>query len=415
MAVFWLAALVLTLLAVAALVMPFMRQRHGRSITQTELNKTLYKDRLQEIEQEDQQGLADDRQLLVSELQHNLLDDIPEQDSKQQQAVSIWLVLPGVAIVIALSLAFYFKLGSADKVQDWQNVVAKMPELSNRILLGEGAEVSDQDLQDFALGLRTKLYNEPNDTRGWFLLAKVGQALNRLDMMTDAAEQAYRRDPSSASIIAVYAQSLFYSGDANQQAKAERIVVRALQQDSSQLELWSLYAFMALEQQQFQLAIDRWQSMLSLVDADSERHQMLQQSIDFAKAQLAQQAQQQEQVSEPAAVTGPSYQITVDVQEGVEVPDSSFLFVFAKAVNGPPMPLAAKKIAHPRFPLTLTLSDSDSMMEGLKLSQQGTFYITARLSYDNNAQTTDGDWQGESDPINSEQQETIQLHIDTRL
>ncbi|WP_427983058.1 c-type cytochrome biogenesis protein CcmI [Agarivorans sp.] len=414
MTVFWLAALVLTVLALAALVMPFVRQRHGRSITQTELNKTLYKDRLQEIEQEDQQGLADDSQLLVSELQHNLLDDIPEQDSKQQQAVSVWLVLPGIAAVIVLSMVLYFKLGSADKVQDWQKVVENMPELSNRILLGEGGDVSEQDLQDFALGLRTKLYNDPSDTRGWFLLAKVGQALNRLDIMTDAAEQAYMRDPASASIIAVYAQSLFYSGDASQQAKAERILVLALQQDSSQLELWSLYAFMALEQQQFQLAIDRWQRMLSLVDADSERHQMLQQSIAFAQAQLAQHAQQQEQVSE-APATGPSYQITVDVQEGVEVPDSSFLFVFAKAVNGPPMPLAAKKIAHPRFPLTLTLSDSDSMMEGLKLSQQGAFYITARLSYDNNAQTTDGDWQGESDPISSEQQETIQLHIDTRL
>ncbi len=414
MTVFWLAAIVLTLLAIAALVMPFLRQRQGHSITQTELNKTLYKDRLQEIEQEDLQGLADDSQMLVSELQHNLLDDIPEHDSQQQQAASIWLVIPGIVVVIALSIALYLNLGSANQVQDWQDVVQKMPELSNQILLGEGGDVSEQDLQDFALGLRTKLYNEPSDTRGWFLLAKVGQALNRLDIMADAAEQAYMRDPTSSSIIAIYAQSLFYSGDASQQAKAERILVRALQQDSSQLELWSLYAFMALEQQQFQLAIDRWQRMLNLVNVDSERYQMLQQSIAFAQTQLSQQAQQQ-QVKEAPTATGPSYQISVDVQSGIEVPDSSFLFVFAKAVNGPPMPLAAKKIAHPRFPLTLTLSDSDSMMEGLTLSQQGSFYITARLSYDNNAQTTDGDWQGESAPINAEQSEMIQLLIDTRL
>ncbi|WP_163131606.1 c-type cytochrome biogenesis protein CcmI [Agarivorans sp. Alg241-V36] len=422
MTVFWLAAAVLTALAVAVVVWPLWRQRDSRSVTQTELNKTLYKDRLIEIEQENAQGLAEDSSVLVSELQHNLLDDIPEETNTKHSSISPWVALPGVVFVVAISIGMYLKLGSAEKVQDWQAIVQKMPELSNKVLLGQGGEVSEQDLSDFALGLRTKLHQDPSDTRGWFLLAKVGQALNRLDIMTDAAEQAYMRDSSSANIIAVYAQSLFYSGEPSEQARAERLLVLALQQDSSQLELWSLYAFMALEQQQFQLAIDRWQQMLSLVDADSERYQMLQQSIEFAEGQIA---QQQAPAIEPAPVedtvvannpaSGPSYSITVDVKDGLEVPGSSFLFVFAKSVNGPPMPLAAKKVAHPRFPLTVNLSDSDSMMEGLKLSQQGDFYITARLSYDNNVQTIEGDWEGRSSAISQGTGQVISLLIDTPL
>ncbi|MEE1672793.1 c-type cytochrome biogenesis protein CcmI [Agarivorans aestuarii] len=422
MTVFWLAAAVLTVLAVAVVVWPLWRQRDSRSVTQTELNKTLYKDRLIEIEQENAQGLAEDSSVLVSELQHNLLDDIPEETNTKHSSISPWVALPGVVFVVAISIGMYFKLGSAEKVQDWQAVVQKMPELSNKVLLGQGGEVSEQDLSDFALGLRTKLHQDPSDTRGWFLLAKVGQALNRLDIMTDAAEQAYMRDSSSANIIAVYAQSLFYSGEPSEQARAERLLVLALQQDSSHLELWSLYAFMALEQQQFQLAIDRWQRMLSLVDADSERYQMLQQSIEFAEGQIA---QQQAPAIEPAPVeeavvannpaSGPSYSITVDVKDGLEVPGSSFLFVFAKSVNGPPMPLAAKKVAHPRFPVTVNLSDSDSMMEGLKLSQQGDFYITARLSYDNNVQTIEGDWEGRSSAISQGTEQAISLLIDTPL
>jgi cytochrome c-type biogenesis protein CcmH len=423
MTVFWLAAAVLTLLAVAVVVWPLWRQRDSRSVTQTELNKTLYKDRLIEIEQENAQGLAEDSSVLVSELQHNLLDDIPEETNTKHSSISPWVALPGVVFVVAISIGMYIKLGSAEKVQDWQAIVQQMPELSNKVLLGQGGEVSEQDLSDFALGLRTKLHQDPSDTRGWFLLAKVGQALNRLDIMTDAAEQAYMRDSTSANIIAVYAQSLFYSGEPSEQARAERLLVLALQQDSSQLELWSLYAFMALEQQQFQLAIDRWQRMLSLVDADSERYQMLQQSIEFAEGQIAQQqapAIEQAPVVEQAVVennpsSGPSYSITVDVKDGLDVPGSSFLFVFAKSVNGPPMPLAAKKVAHPRFPVTVSLSDSDSMMEGLKLSQQGDFYITARLSYDNNVQTLEGDWEGQSSAISQGEEQAISLLIDTPL
>ncbi|MDO6764776.1 c-type cytochrome biogenesis protein CcmI [Agarivorans sp. 1_MG-2023] len=418
MTVFWLAATVLTIVALAIIVLPLWKQRQSKSVTQTELNKTLYKDRLVEIEQENQQGLAEDSDVLVSELQHNLLDDIPEETAKEQSHVSAWVAIPGVVFIIALSIGMYASLGGSKQVQDWQDIVQQMPELSNKVLLGEGGEVTEQDLSNFALGLRTKLHNDPSDTRGWFLLAKVGQALNRLDIMMDAAEQAYMRDSNSANIVAVYVQSLFYSGEPNQAARAERILVLALQKDSSQLELWSLYAFMALEQQQFQLAIDRWQTMQGLVDVDSERYQMLGQSIEFAKGQIA--AQQQSQPAEvvsvdPVVPSGPSYSITVDVKDGLAVPDSSFLFVFAKSVNGPPMPLAAKKVAHPRFPVTVNLSDSDSMMEGLKLSQQGDFYITARLSYDNNVQTTDGDWEGKSSAISQGGDSPIQLVIDTQL
>ncbi|MGY5449856.1 c-type cytochrome biogenesis protein CcmI [Agarivorans sp. MS3-6] len=422
MTAFWLAAAVLTLLAVAIVLLPLRASKNNTSVSQTDLNTTLYKDRLAEIEKEDQQGLADDSEVLVSELQHNLLDDIPADKPKQSLKLSTWVVLPGVFFVVASSIGLYMKLGSSEQVQDWQAIVQNMPELSNKVLLGQGGEVSEQDLADFALGLRTKLHQDPSDTRGWFLLAKVGQALNRLDIMTDAAEQAYQREPNSTNNITIYAQALFYSGEPAQQARAERLLVLALQQNPSELELWSLYAFMALEQQQFQLAIDRWSRMLGLVEKGSERELMLQQSIDFAKGQLAQTAPPKDATteapqapSEERVASEPGYNIRVSIKEGLSVPDSSFLFVYAKAVNGPPMPLAAKKIAHPQFPVTVNLSDNDSMMEGLKLSQQGDFYITARLSYDNNVQTTDGDWEGKSAPVSQEGEDVITLLIDTQL
>ncbi|WP_026972648.1 c-type cytochrome biogenesis protein CcmI [Aliagarivorans marinus] len=417
MMVFWIVSIALLVLSGLVLLLPlFKRQEKG--ISQTKLNQSLYKNRLDELSKEDDQGLADDSQQLVSELQYNLLDDVVDEPESAHRNVNVWQLVPGLAFLVVASVGLYFYLGAKEQVTHWQAVQQRLPELSERILGGQ-SEVSDQELQDFALALRSKLQAEGDDPRGWFILAKVGQALNRLDIMTDASEKAHRLQPNDPSIIAVYAQSLLFSGDPNDRARAERMLVLALRENTQSLELWSMYAFLALEQQDYASAIGRWEQMLGLLEPGSPRAEVLQQSIEFAQAQLGasgQGASEQAQVAAaPVASAGPSYTITVDVDQGLSVPSSSFLFVYAKAVNGPPMPIAARKVAAPVFPVTVTLSDSDSMMEGLKLSQQGDFFITARLSYDDNVQTTSGDWEGTSDPVAQGEATPIRLTIDQLL
>ena len=47
-----------------------------------ELNKALYSSRLQEIEQDNQQGLVENVEQLKQELQKTLLEDIPQQETQ---------------------------------------------------------------------------------------------------------------------------------------------------------------------------------------------------------------------------------------------------------------------------------------------------------------------------------------------
>lgn len=44
------------------------------------------------------------------------------------------------------------------------------------------------------------------------------------------------------------------------------------------------------------------------------------------------------------------------------------VFIFARAVNGPPAPLAAKRVTVAELPVTVELGDADAMMPQLKLS-----------------------------------------------
>jgi hypothetical protein len=73
--------------------------------------------------------------------------------------------------------------------------------------------------------------------------------------------------------------------------------------------------------------------------------------------------------------------------------------VFAVIPNGPPMPIAVKRIPGPQFPLTLSLGDGDAMMEGSKLAAYPQLQFKARLSRGGNVMNKEGAFEGVSAPI----------------
>lgn len=70
--------------------------------------------------------------------------------------------------------------------------------------------------------------------------------------------------------------------------------------------------------------------------------------------------------------------LSADVADVVQ--DSDTVFVFAKAVNGPPAPLAVLQRPVSDLPLDFLLNDSQSMVAGLKLSDFDEVVVTARIT-----------------------------------
>ena len=75
------------------------------------------------------------------------------------------------------------------------------------------------------------------------------------------------------------------------------------------------------------------------------------------------------------------------------------LFVFAREVNGPPMPVAIVRATKKDLPFTFRLDDSNGMMPSRKLSDVGTVVIVARLSKSGQAMPQSGDLEGTSQPV----------------
>ncbi|MBL0614143.1 c-type cytochrome biogenesis protein CcmI [Aeromonas veronii] len=404
MTAFWIVIAGLLVLVSLALVVPLWRGEGKQSISRSALNKQLYRQRLLEIGEEREQGvLAEESDSLV-ELQRSLLDDIPDVEQTARSGKSlIWI--PGVLVLLVVSLGLYYKLGSWQEVSRWQDASSRLGELSNRILVERDAKVTEQDLLDFTLALRTRLKDEPNDYRGWLLLGRLALDGNDPEMASEALERAYTLAPQKSLVAVPYAQALMMTGD---EAQADALLQAAIAQEPGNIEARSVYAFMALQKEDFQTALARWQAMLPLMEKGSPRYVMVERSMEYARAQLKQRgievtssgaAKAGAVEGQPLAVKEGEFPIHVTLAAGIQMPEDAHLFVFAVVPNGPPMPIAVKRIAGPTLPVTLSLGDGDAMMEGSKLAAYPELQFKARLSRGGNVMNKEGAFEGVSVPV----------------
>ena len=95
--------------------------------------------------------------------------------------------------------------------------------------------------------------------------------------------------------------------------------------------------------------------------------------------------------------------VTDDVAADDEVRDrlsaDDTLFVFARAAEGPPVPLAILRRKAGELPLEFALNDSMAMAPGMNVSAFARVVVTARVSRSGNAKPQPGDLQGASRPV----------------
>ncbi len=425
---FWLGAILLLIIACVVFVSPFIFQKKQFVKTENELNRNLlnrdlYEIRLAELEQDEQQGLIIDKKKIITELQHNLLDDTVQQQVKKEFTKNKMLWLPGLLVLILGSVSLYWSVGSYQQVDNWQNVLQRYPALQNKLFNDSSSRPSDQDLRDIMLGLRTHLTTQADDADGWLLYSRLAMVFKDAELALNAVKKAYLLDSDSIDIRLVYIQLKMQMGDQYSRNQAEVMLVKLLKDQPDELEAWSMYAFMALEKQDFSSAIQRWQKMLTLVDENSEQAGILHDSIAYAKNQMTgatkttpalEHSPTVENSAQQSVIAplGETYQVQVSIAEKVNLPENGFLFVFAQRVDSA-MPVAALKMKITSFPVTVELSDANSMMEGDKLSAQPEFIIKARISLDGSI--TSGTWQGQTEVIKAGEKSPIKLLVSQPL
>lgn len=386
MMAFGLVCLVLLALGCLLLLMPALRRRDPvAGVTRDALNGVLYQRRLLELAQDEAQGVVADRARHIEELQHNLLDDIPITARPPARAAKSppWAMAAGAVALVVVTLGLYAWTGGARQVWQWQRTVAEMPLLRARIMDPDAKQLSTAELARFAVGLRATLRREPQNTRDWLILGRIGVVLDDAAMAIQAFERAYRLAPDDVAVALAYAEALTRSTDAGDNQQGVELLTALATRQPDNLTALNLLAVGEYQQNNFAQALTHWRHILTLLPVVDPRADGIRRAI----------AQAEEQSGLDKVTL--SVDVALSPAAAAHVPARGRV-VISVTDGKSPVPLAVKTLPLSRFPLSLSLDDGDAMVPERLLSAQHQVKVRVRITEDGSAEAQRGDWFGES-------------------
>ncbi|MBY0420396.1 MAG: c-type cytochrome biogenesis protein CcmI [Pararheinheimera sp.] len=303
------------------------------------------------------------------------------QSQQSQQTVAspatAW-VLGTSLLVLVGTAALYSQTGHFTELQNWQTAQQQLPAYGERALLNQGEPLTDQEIELFALALRTKISKEGDDAVAWFVIGRIWLSKGMLDDAIEAFEKALALTPNRVNVLISYSQALLVGGGDEKLAKAARSLAKVLQQEPENPDALSMLAMVAEERGDKEQAQQAWQLLLPKLDKADPRYALVQQKLGLVST--PEQTTTSEQTA-TTAVSGRqvSVQLTIS-QELAEQYKTGTLFVFAKAVDGPPLPLAVQKLPVFSGTQSIELSEAQAMQPGWTLANAERIQISARLS-----------------------------------
>jgi cytochrome c-type biogenesis protein CcmI len=414
---FYLGAALSVVICLMFIIFPWFRKSNDDSVSIL-TNKSLIKQRLKELQTEQQQGLLSDPDRLQSENELKLAL-LEETKTSQSNEANVGIpILIGALVSLSVGVGVYLYSNQIQSIDQWQIAQQQTSELGQQMLRGD-ENLNLKDLQTFALGLRTKLVETPEDATGWMLLGRVSGALNRVDSAIQAFEKSLKYDPDNVGTLSSYAQALLMTGQEQQVLQAKQVLLKILDLEPDNTNAMGVLAIAASELGDKELALENWQRLVVFIpDTDpnyaavNQRILQLQTDLDQDNQQVAQN--QPNLTTDSLSSTRVSVTINISDELQAKLPENGFLFVFAQESSGQmKMPAAVVKMPLGEFPIVVELSNNNAMTPTYTLSQLQQAKLVARVSIDGNGTESAGDFQGEliaTLSANETTQETITIN-----
>ncbi|NJN45684.1 MAG: c-type cytochrome biogenesis protein CcmI [Candidatus Competibacteraceae bacterium] len=411
MLTFWLIALVMVGIAGATVWIPMQRNHSTRAVSRNTVNADIFRERLDELERDKQEGRLEEEQytLLRKELERTLLTDIPadqQQASANHTQLFRWAGIMAFGVPV-LALGYYYLTAYRGEAGDWISVQEQFEDAVLHSIHQPDSLPDKTQLPDFTRVLQAHVLQEGFDEPdSLYLLGRSYLELGQLQGALMVLDRAYKLAPQQPQIMLAYAQAMILAHDGRMNKASTQLLQHVLQIAPDHQGALMLLGFGSFNSGSYEQAITAWQRLLALRDPSSEGAQLLRNGIGRAQALLAEQAQastttvplRPAPAQEPAPAPGPRIEVTVDLAPNLreQLSPQDTLFIFAKAAEGPPMPLAAVRQPAGVFPVQVTLDDSQAMMPALKLSGFKQVIVGARISKAGSVTAQAGDLQGAS-------------------
>ncbi len=318
------------------------------------------------------------------------------------------LLLSVAASVLVLAVGGYLwkgspQLATATGVQAAAAAAASSPHA-----------VGDEQILAMIDKLALRLKDKPDDGEGWGMLARSYVVMGRHADAMPAYRKALALRSEDANLLSDAADALAVANGRDLAGEPLAMVQKALKIDPANLKALSLAGTAAFNTKDYAGAARHWERLLSAAPPDSPYLQQVRESIDEARSlagmppaaaapagQLPVQAQAQ--TTAPAAAAAPSASVSGTVSLAASLrakadPEDT-VFVFARAAEGPRMPLAIVRKQVKDLPFDFVLDDSTAMSPATRLSTQSRVIVAARITKSGNAAPQPGDLAGQGQPL----------------
>ncbi len=398
---FWIAASALLLVALAFLLLPILRGRRAQAEEdRTALNVALYEERLAELTAQHAAGTLSDAQLEAgrADAARELLEDTENSDSPKIAKLGRSVPLIAAVLVPLVGYGLYMHWGASDKVQ-----------------MARQFSEQPRTIEEMTAHLEQAVKEQPESAEAWYFLGRTYMNQERPADAAKAFARVVELAGRQPELLGQWAQAQYFAGDRQWSEQLQALTDEALQADPQELTSLGLLGIAAYEEGRYQDAVRFWEQLVAALPENDPSREAIRGGIERARQQVDGGSGNAAAGEAPAAASTQAAALQIQVQLDPKVaetvsPEDS-VFVFARAVNGPPVPLAAKRLTVGDLPATVTLSDADAMVPSLKISSVEQVTVMARVSRTGDA--TKGEWMGQSEALETRgDKNAVRLTID---
>ncbi|HSG10525.1 MAG TPA: c-type cytochrome biogenesis protein CcmI [Gammaproteobacteria bacterium] len=418
MNIFFVLVAVMSLLALLFVVMPLFRKPAPGMVDQDALNAEIARARMAELELDLGAGRIEQAQYDAAreDLEQELLSDLAGNGTGGKPVRNGgWAVLLVALAVPVGAILLYKSIGN-------ERIIALLeaPPASPR--QQQQQQHADQpSVEEMINRLAARMESDPDNLEGWVMLARSYAMTSQYSLAVPAFRNILRLGGGdSASLLADFADALVASSEGRFTDESGALLTRALALEPGNIKALWLAGHWKNQSGDAATAIHYWQQAVQQMTPDSHDWQIITAQVEQVRRQAGLPADSM--VAADSSQTGtaaPAAALTVNVSLDPALRDSvrpdDTVFIFARAVNGPRMPLAIVRKQVSDLPVTVTLDDSMAMSPAMVLSAFDPVTIGARISRSGNAIPQSGDLQGNKTPVSTQTDARLDILIDTAI
>jgi cytochrome c-type biogenesis protein CcmH len=406
---FWIVCALLIIIALIIILPSLLSKQAPKDLDRKKINRAVYEKKLLELESDRDNDLIEIEQFNIakSDLERSLIDDL--EDYKEEVVNRNNKVLPIIVLLFlpVIAVFTYLKLDNG--------LISLDPEFKAKMA---SQQTQMPDIDRAIAELEGKLKKDPNNIEGWQMLGRSYVVSKRFEDAADAYNKANElSDGANPDILISYGEAKGLAAGNQFDQSAMTLFTKALKiSPNNERGLW--YAGLASYQlQNYKESVEYLEKLLQQVPNDqADVRSALVKYLNDAKQKAGLEIvelDQQKDGTEKDSDSNSNIIVNVTLSDELhnKFVTSDTLFIYARSMNGPKMPLALVKLTAGDLPATVTLDDSVSMMPSMTLSSMEQVEVIARISKTGQAIMQSGDIFGSVESVKTDQSEIVDVVI----